>query len=173
MVRYTHDDIDALFGRWSMQLKKENFPTIPSLMKFFMDIDSVPTIPHLIEEVLDFKSFIEDLICKREDALVDHTKEQQFKFYLNVASVSIMMYKHYCMDNNWLPEEGIKLWQEDIERWSLWPHGELVLIVHLPMKSVDDIYKGLSRFIKYWKTLCDEDRNKKYMRRSEHLVFYR
>ena len=28
LVGHTHDDIDALFGRWSMQLKKENFPTI-------------------------------------------------------------------------------------------------------------------------------------------------
>ena len=27
IVGYTHDDIDALFGRWSMLLKKENFST--------------------------------------------------------------------------------------------------------------------------------------------------
>ena len=25
IVGHTHDDIDALFGRWSMKLKKENF----------------------------------------------------------------------------------------------------------------------------------------------------
>ena len=90
LVGHTHDDIDALFGRWSMQLKKENFPTIPSLMKSFMDVHSVPTIPHLIEEVPDFKSFIEGSICDGEDALVGHTKAQQFKFYLNVAGVPIM-----------------------------------------------------------------------------------
>ena len=51
---HTHDDIDALFGRWSMALKKESFPTILMLMKSFMDVEAVPTIPHLIEEVLDF-----------------------------------------------------------------------------------------------------------------------
>ena len=50
IVGHTHDDIDALFGRWSMLLKKENFPTIPALMKSFMDVESIPTIPHLIEE---------------------------------------------------------------------------------------------------------------------------
>ena len=33
IVGHTHDDIDALFGRWTMHLKKENFPTIPALMK--------------------------------------------------------------------------------------------------------------------------------------------
>ena len=59
---HTHDDIDALFGRWSMLLKKENFPTIPALMKSFMDMESIPTIPHLIEEVPNFKSFIEGAI---------------------------------------------------------------------------------------------------------------
>ena len=62
MVGHTHDDIDALFGRWSMLLKKENFPTIPALMKSFMDVEAIPTIPHLIEEVPDFKSVIDGAI---------------------------------------------------------------------------------------------------------------
>ena len=55
IVGHTHDDIDALFGRWSMLLKKENFPTIPALMKSFMDVESIPTIPHLIKEVPDLR----------------------------------------------------------------------------------------------------------------------
>ena len=55
IVGHTHDDIDALFGRWSMALKKESFPTIPLLMKSFMDVEAVPTIPHLIKEVPNFK----------------------------------------------------------------------------------------------------------------------
>jgi len=54
LVSYTHDNIDVLFGGWTILLKKENFPTIPSLMKYFMDVKSTCTIPHLIEEVLDF-----------------------------------------------------------------------------------------------------------------------
>ena len=46
IVGHTHDDIDVLFGRWSMLLKKENFPTILALMKSFMDVESIPTITH-------------------------------------------------------------------------------------------------------------------------------
>ena len=46
IVGHTHDDINALFGRWSMKLKKENFPIVPLLMKSFMDVESIPTIPH-------------------------------------------------------------------------------------------------------------------------------
>ena len=53
IVGHTHDDINALFERWSMALKKESFPTVPLLMKSFMDVESIPTILHLIEEVVD------------------------------------------------------------------------------------------------------------------------
>ena len=74
IVGHTHDDIDALFGRWSMALKKESFSTIPLLMKSFMDVEAVLTIPHLSEEVPDFKKFIEDGIVVGENALLGHTK---------------------------------------------------------------------------------------------------
>ena len=103
LVGHTHDDIDALFGRWSMQLKKENFPTIPSLMKSFMDVDSIPTISHLIEEVPDFKAFIEGSLLDGDASLTGHTKAQLFKFYLNSTGVPIMKYKHCCTNSDWLP----------------------------------------------------------------------
>ena len=137
LVGHTHDDIDALFRRWS----KENFSTIPSLMKSLMDVDSVPTIPHLIEEVPDFKAFIECSLLEGEEALVGHIKAQQFKFFLNSMGILVMKYRHYCIDSDWLPEEGggIKLWREDAKKQSQWPCGELVPIVHLPMHSMDDI----------------------------------
>jgi hypothetical protein len=65
LVGHTHDDIDALFGRWSMFLRKENFSTIPFSMKSFMRVKSIPTIPHLIEEVPDFKGFIVGCVLLR------------------------------------------------------------------------------------------------------------
>ena len=115
IVGHTHDDIDALFGRWSMLLKKENFPTIPALMKSFIDLESIPTIPHLIEEVPDFKSFIEGAIVDKEEVLVGHTKQQQVKFYLDGMGCPRMKYKLFCTDVEWLGEEGagIKMWKED------------------------------------------------------------
>jgi hypothetical protein len=64
MEGHTHDDIDALFGRWSMKLHEEDFPTIPLLMKSYMDLDHMPVIPHMIEEVSDFKAFIKSYILK-------------------------------------------------------------------------------------------------------------
>ena len=59
IVGHTHEDIDALFGRWSNLLKTNNYPTVPRLMKSFMDCETHPVIPHLIEEVPDFKRFVQ------------------------------------------------------------------------------------------------------------------
>ena len=110
IVGHTHDDIDALFGWWSMALKKESFPTILLLMKSFTDMEAVPTIPHLIEEVPDFKKFIEDGIAVEENALLGHMKAQQFKFYADASGCPVMKYKVLCTDDDWLPRErGIKL----------------------------------------------------------------
>ena len=58
-----HNDIDALFGRWSYKLRGTNYPDFPLLMKSFMDTESRLVIPHLIEEVSDFKKFAEGYLC--------------------------------------------------------------------------------------------------------------
>ena len=106
IIGHTYNDIDALFGRWSMALKKESFPTIPLLMKSFMDVEAIPTIPHLIEEVPDFKKFIDKGIEVGDNALLEHTKAQQFKFYVDASGCPVMKYKLLCIDDEWLPREG-------------------------------------------------------------------
>jgi hypothetical protein len=58
LVGHTHDDIDALFGKWSMVLRKENFPMIPLLMKYFMEVESILTIPHLLISKASLKDIL-------------------------------------------------------------------------------------------------------------------
>ena len=50
-------------------------------------------ILHLIDEVPDFKKFIEDGIAMGENALLGHTKVQQFKFYIDASGCLVMKYK--------------------------------------------------------------------------------
>jgi hypothetical protein len=50
LVGHTHEDIDALFGRWSMRLWKHDYPIVPLLMKSFMDGESIPVIPILLKK---------------------------------------------------------------------------------------------------------------------------
>ena len=97
LVGHIRDGIDALFGCWSMALQKESFPTIPFLMKS-MKNEIVPTIPLLIQEVPDFKKFIADRILDGEESLMGHTKDHQFKFYVDLTGTPVLKYKIYCHD---------------------------------------------------------------------------
>jgi hypothetical protein len=126
LVGHTHEDIDALFGRWSMRLRKHDYPTVPLLMKSFMDGESIPVILHLIEEVPDFKGFINSCICKKGEALEGHTTAQAFKFYRNPNGWPLMQYKCYYIDAEWLSIEGgeIRLWREDNEGKPILPNRE-------------------------------------------------
>ena len=90
IVGHTHNDIDALFGRWSYKLRETHYPTMPLLMKSFMDTKAWPIIPHLIEEVPDFKKFVEGYLYTRRNALARHTNAQQFKFYENSNGSPLM-----------------------------------------------------------------------------------
>ena len=94
IVGHTHDDIDALFGTWSYKLRGTDYPMLPLLMKSFMDTESQPVIPHLIEEVPDFKKFVEGYLCTGHDALAGHTNAQQFKFYRNKVIFIKMRQNH-------------------------------------------------------------------------------
>jgi hypothetical protein len=72
-VGYTHKDIDAMFGRWSYRLKANDYPTLPMLMKSFMDVEKQLVIPHLIEEVPISKAFVDGFLYTGNDALEGHT----------------------------------------------------------------------------------------------------
>lgn len=102
---HSNDDINALLGRWSMLLQKNNFSTIPFLINSFMDVEFVPTIPHLVEEVFNFKSFIECSIIEGGEVLFRHTKAQQSKFYLDSSGCLVLKYKLFCTDMDKLPKE--------------------------------------------------------------------
>lgn len=57
-----------------MALWREDFSIVSLLMKSFMKNEMVQNIPHLIEEVLDFKKFIGDWMLDGDKTLMDHTK---------------------------------------------------------------------------------------------------
>ena len=75
------------------------------LIKSFIDIESWPVIPHLIEEVYDFKKFVEGYLQIGHDALAEHTNAQQFKIYRDGSGWPLMQYKLLCTNNEWLSKE--------------------------------------------------------------------
>ena len=115
LVGHIHDDINASFGRWSMKLCEEDFPTLPMLMKLYMDLDNVLVIPDMIEEVPDFRHLIKSYIRSGAHWLIGHTKAQQFRFYMRDDGVPTMLYKLLCTTQHWSPPEGLLVWRVDAD----------------------------------------------------------
>ena len=112
LIGHIYEDIDAMFGRWNYRLRTNDYPMLPMLIKLFMDAEKHPIIPHLIEEVPNFKAFVDGFLCTRIDALERHTNAQQFKFYKDANGWPMMQCKLFCIDSEWLPRENgaIRLW---------------------------------------------------------------
>jgi hypothetical protein len=172
MVGHTHDDIDASFGRWNMKLHEEDFLTIPLLMKSYMDLDHMPVIPHMIEEMPDFKAFIKPYMLKRRNRLVGHTKAKQFRFYMRDDGLPAMQFKLLCTFPNWGPDAGILVWRQGIDGKYVLPGGDPKPCKPDPMRNGLEIIKGISGFIEYWKELCDEDITRLVRDTHEPLIAY-
>ncbi len=58
VVWRTHEDIDGSFGYLSKKLIEQNNYVMADFMKAFMFSQDFPFIPRLIQEILDFKSWV-------------------------------------------------------------------------------------------------------------------
>ena len=174
IVGYTHNDINALFGRWSYKLRGNDYPTLPLLMKSFMDTESCLVIPHLIEEVPDFKKFVEGYLCTGRDALAGHTNAKQFKFYRNSNGWPLMQYKLLCTDNEWLPKEGggIQLWKETKDGSPKVSSGDPMPLRPQKMCGHDEVCKGLGGFLNLWSSMANDDFSGEFRRTNELVSQY-
>jgi hypothetical protein len=68
-----------------------------------------------------------------------------------------MQYKFRCIDEKWLPEEGIQLWKVDSMGLVRIPIGVPKAVMPRPMKGHDDIVRGLNGYIQYWTTKGQRD----------------
>jgi hypothetical protein len=173
LVGHTHEDIDATFRRWSMNLRENDFPTILSLMKSFMlvDLKSHKIILSLIEEVLAFMDFINPFIARGKDKLIGHTRGQQFKFLMQDGE-PIMQYKILCTDSLWKPDTSIKLWRIDANRKQMLPEEDPLAVQPIAMRNQDDIIKGSTSFFEHWECLARKDPSRSYARSHSDLIAY-
>jgi hypothetical protein len=155
-------------------LRANDYPTLPMLMKSFMDAEKQHVIPHLIEEVPNFKAFMDRFFCTSNDALEGHTNAQQFKFYKDGNGCPLMQYKLWCTDSEWLPREngGIPLWEETADGRLKVPSGSPVPLVPQRMRNFDEVAKGLSGIVSLWDTMANEDISSDFKRRYEALSYY-
>jgi hypothetical protein len=172
LVGHTYDDIDASFGRWSMDLREHDYPTIPLLMKSYMDMEKVPVIPHMMEELPDWRSFVSEHIPSGKEKLIGHTKAQQFKFYVRDDGWPVMQYKVLSTHEEWLPKNGILMWKSNIKGEPCLPSGDPVPACPRGMAKQEDVLVGLQGFIDYWQSICDHDTTGAYMGSHMHILQY-
>jgi hypothetical protein len=172
LVGHTHDDIDASFGRWSMDLREHDYPTIPLLMKSYMDLEKVPVIPHMIEELPDWRTFVSEHIPSGKEKLIGHTKAQQFKFYVRDDGWPVMQYKVLSTHVEWLPKDGVKMWKSNIKGEPCIPSGDPFPAPPRGMAKLEEVQVGLQGFIDYWQSICDHDTTGAYMGSHMHILQY-
>jgi hypothetical protein len=73
VVGHTHEDIDESFGYSLKKLKKQNNYVMADLMKTFMFSQDRPFIPQLIQDILDFKYWVNGYLNDGPNILVSHT----------------------------------------------------------------------------------------------------
>ena len=172
VVGHMHDDIDASFGQWSMELRDKDHPTLPLLMQSYMSMEEAPFIPHLIEEVPNFKAYVRPYIGMNKKQLVGHSNRRQYKFSVDDNGWPIMQYKRACTDTQWLPKKGLKLWKEDAEHKPMLPQGDPLCVKPRKIKNRVEIARGLDGYIQHWIDMSNEDGMTAYKTHMSHLVTY-
>ena len=95
---HTHEDIDAHFSYLSKLLKMKNTYVLADLMKAFMDFQKMTAfIPELVQEIADFKKFLQGYEHDSANKLIGLGEMHLFKFYVeensNDMGWPIMRYK--------------------------------------------------------------------------------
>jgi hypothetical protein len=80
IVKHTHEDIDRSFGYLSNKLKEKNNYVIVDSMKIFMFSQDRPFIPQFIQDILDFKFWVNGYLNNGFDIFISHTKMHFFGF---------------------------------------------------------------------------------------------
>ena len=83
VVGHTHEDIDAHFSYLSKLLKMKNTYVFADLMKAFMDSQKTTAfMPKLVQEVADFKKFLNGYQHDGANKLIRLGEMHLFKFYV-------------------------------------------------------------------------------------------
>ena len=98
-----HEDIDANFSHLSKELKQSSTYIMADLMKAFMKSQKLAFLPEVIQEVADFKSFVQGYQCSGTERLLGISNMHLFKFYVDSEGVPVMKFKKSAVDAEWEP----------------------------------------------------------------------
>ncbi len=152
-----------------------------NLMKTFMFSQDCPFIPQLIQEIPNFKSWVNGYLNNGSNILVSHTKMHLFRFFVDEVWWLVMQYKVSPIDVLWSPKDGLAiwLWMEDGTRQpKLWVGVSNLVPFHLiwgndKLKACEKerfISSEISKYIKFKKLGMFKDNS--YSKVMGHYVKY-
>ena len=105
IVGHTHEDIDAHFSCLSKLLKMKNTYVLADLMKAFMDSQKTTAfMPELVQEVADFKKFLNGYQYDGANKLIGLGEMHLFKFYVEEKGDNMgWPVMHYKVRSQFLP----------------------------------------------------------------------
>lgn len=101
-------------------------------------------------EVPYFEAFIEPYFWSGAHHLIRHKRVQQFWFYMCDDGIPTLQYELLCTMQGFSPPAGLLVWCINKVNNTMLPNGKPKPCKPIPMKNVQDIMKGMSRFIQYW-----------------------
>jgi hypothetical protein len=153
MVGHTHEDVDAMFGHFSELLMRVPVYTLPDLMSLLMRARTPNPVPHFVQEVPNFKSFLDPFLLKGQDALVGHLKPRLFRLYVRDDGMPCLQYKMKSMDMVWMPPEGIEMWSWTNDKRPNLPIGVPKRLPMTDIKMLDMVQDGLQKHITFFRQI--------------------
>lgn len=147
---HTHEDVDAMFGHFSEALMHDQASCLPDLMALLMNSRKPNPVPIFVQEVPDFKSYLQPFILSGSDRLVGHKKPRLFRFYVRHDSMPCFQYKLKTMDMDWLPEEGIEMWSWTEDGRPNLPVGAPKRLPMDTIKMLDEVKEGIQKYIEFY-----------------------
>lgn len=105
IVGHTHENIDQMFSRFSVRLKRKLALTLDEMMEIAKECFTDGIFTTAVAKVHDLKSWFSG----RYENVCGISTQQTFKAYKNEDGDVVVQYKMYSTDIKWLPEEGLKV----------------------------------------------------------------
>jgi len=107
MVGHTHDDIDQMFSRFSIGIRKANgvVYSVPQLGKILVQSSKPTPDVVFLYEVHDWKSCLDTFSTSQLEntPLHGHLRPLQYHLFLNDEGRSVLKWKRFSVQEEWFP----------------------------------------------------------------------
>jgi hypothetical protein len=122
LVGHTHDQIDQMFSRFSIRLRKSKAFVYEDLCEILRQSYTPTPVITLLTEAFDFRKYALEEPSITVNTLRNVSFSHQFKiqFSREADKVPRMWAKKFSTSSNWAPEEGVIFLKDDILEGPVW-----------------------------------------------------